>query len=104
MNRHQRGADAQSVPRLERVHEWKALTMAKTTATAKPKSAALRVAKGRGVAQTAKPARQAARRSSAADPQREIEQLLYRQSECLDSKDWQGFTDPFPKHAIYFVP
>ncbi len=78
--------------------------MAKTTATAKPKSAALRVAKGRGVAQTAKPARQAARRSSAADPQREIEQLLYRQSECLDSKDWQGFIDLFAKDGIYWVP
>src|SRR5258708_15356972 len=103
MNRHQRGADAQSVPRLERVHEWKALTMAKTTATAKPKSAALRVAKGRGVAQTAKPARQAARRSSAADPQREIEHILYRQSECLDSKHWQGFVDLVAQDRMYSV-
>jgi 3-phenylpropionate/cinnamic acid dioxygenase small subunit len=40
----------------------------------------------------------------AADPQREIERLLYRQADCLDGKDWQGFIDLFTEDGIYWVP
>jgi len=39
-----------------------------------------------------------------ADPLREIEQLLYRQAECLDARDWQGFIDLFTDDGLYWVP
>ena len=39
-----------------------------------------------------------------ADPIREIEQFLYRQAECLDARDWQGFIELFTDDGIYWVP
>jgi benzoate/toluate 1,2-dioxygenase subunit beta len=39
-----------------------------------------------------------------ADPIREIEQLLYRQAECLDGRDWQGFIELFAADGVYWVP
>ena len=39
-----------------------------------------------------------------ADPVRDIELLLYRQAECLDAKDWQGFIDLFTDDGVYWAP
>lgn len=38
------------------------------------------------------------------DPIREVEQLLYRQAECLDARDWQGFIELFTDDGLYWVP
>ncbi len=38
------------------------------------------------------------------DPQRSVEQFLYRQAECLDTGDWQGFIDLFADDGIYWMP
>ncbi|TWT05813.1 aromatic-ring-hydroxylating dioxygenase subunit beta [Reyranella sp. CPCC 100927] len=38
------------------------------------------------------------------DPQRSIEQFLYRQAECLDTGDWQGFIDLFADDGMYWMP
>jgi benzoate/toluate 1,2-dioxygenase beta subunit len=38
------------------------------------------------------------------DPQREVEQFLYRQAECLDTGDWQGFIDLFTEDGVYWMP
>jgi benzoate/toluate 1,2-dioxygenase beta subunit len=35
---------------------------------------------------------------------RAIELLLFRQSECLDTKDWQGFIDLFTPDGRYWMP
>jgi benzoate/toluate 1,2-dioxygenase beta subunit len=35
---------------------------------------------------------------------REIELLLYRQAECLDEHQWQGFIDLFTPDGIYWMP
>jgi benzoate/toluate 1,2-dioxygenase subunit beta len=35
---------------------------------------------------------------------RQIELLLYRQAECLDARDWQGFIDLFAEGGIYWMP
>jgi benzoate/toluate 1,2-dioxygenase subunit beta len=35
---------------------------------------------------------------------REIELLLYRQAECLDERQWQGFIDLFAPDGIYWMP
>ena len=36
--------------------------------------------------------------------QHEIEQFLYRQSELLDTKKWQGWIDLFAADGIYWMP
>jgi benzoate/toluate 1,2-dioxygenase subunit beta len=46
----------------------------------------------------------AARAANGADLQREVEALLYRQSEALDSKDWKGFIDLFTSDGMYWMP
>ena len=38
------------------------------------------------------------------DPQRSVEQFLYRQAECLDTGDWQGFINLFADDGIYWMP
>ena len=56
---------------------------------------------------TAKPAVRrapAARQGNGADVQREVEALLYRQSEALDSKDWKAFIDLFTADGMYWMP
>ena len=35
---------------------------------------------------------------------REVEQLLYRQSELLDTKQWAGFVDLFTDDGVYWAP
>lgn len=35
---------------------------------------------------------------------RAIELLLYRQAECLDARQWQGFIDLFAPDGIYWMP
>jgi 3-phenylpropionate/cinnamic acid dioxygenase small subunit len=42
--------------------------------------------------------------AGAADVQREIEQLLYRQAELLDAKQWQAWMDLFTDDGIYWMP
>lgn len=39
-----------------------------------------------------------------ADVQHEIEQLLYRQAELLDDKNWQEWIDLFTPEGIYWMP
>jgi 3-phenylpropionate/cinnamic acid dioxygenase small subunit len=48
----------------------------------------------------------AAKRPNGAAPelQREVEQLLYRQAEALDSKQWQAFIDLFTADGMYWMP
>jgi len=54
----------------------------------------------------ARAARGAAPRRAAdgAHLQREVEALLYRQSEALDGKDWKGFIDLFAPGGVYWMP
>jgi len=42
--------------------------------------------------------------AAGADLQREIEQLLYRQAELLDAKQWQAWMDLFSDDGIYWMP
>ena len=78
---------------------------------AKParKAAALRVSKGRvskgragAKAKVAAPKAGPARNGG--DVLREIEQLLYRQAEYLDARDWQSFIDLFTDDGLYWMP
>jgi len=46
----------------------------------------------------------AARKSNGADLQREVEALLYRQSEALDNKEWKAFIDLFAADGMYWMP
>ncbi len=48
----------------------------------------------------------AVRRANGAthDTQREVEELLYRQAEALDSKAWQEFIDLFTDDGMYWMP
>ena len=41
---------------------------------------------------------------SAAAALAEAADLLYRQAEALDAKDWQGFIDLFAPDGVYWVP
>jgi 3-phenylpropionate/cinnamic acid dioxygenase small subunit len=38
------------------------------------------------------------------DLQHEVEQLLYRQSELLDTKQWQAWIDLFTDDGVYWMP
>jgi len=38
------------------------------------------------------------------DLQREVEQLLFLQSELLDTKQWQGWMDLFDERGVYWMP
>jgi len=38
------------------------------------------------------------------DLQREVEALLYRQSEALDNKEWKAFIDLFAADGMYWMP
>jgi benzoate/toluate 1,2-dioxygenase beta subunit len=70
---------------------------------AKKRPAAKKVAVKRAAAK--KPA---AKRPAIAKPpvdtQRAVEQFLYRQSEILDTRQWQSFIDLFSADGIYWVP
>jgi benzoate/toluate 1,2-dioxygenase subunit beta len=64
------------------------------------KAVALKINKARA-ALKAKPA---AKSANGADPLREVEQLLFRQAEYLDSQNWQGFIDLFTQDGVYWAP
>jgi 3-phenylpropionate/cinnamic acid dioxygenase small subunit len=68
--------------------------------------AAKRKAKQRAKRAPTKSAAKAApaRGANGADLQREVEALLYRQSEALDNKDWQGFIELFTADGMYWMP
>jgi 3-phenylpropionate/cinnamic acid dioxygenase small subunit len=42
--------------------------------------------------------------AATSDALREIEQLLFRQSELLDGKRWQGYIDLFADDGVYWMP
>jgi len=42
--------------------------------------------------------------AAGADLQREVEQLLYRQAELLDAKQWQAWMDLFADDGVYWMP
>ena len=46
----------------------------------------------------------AAPKANGADLQREVEALLYRQSEALDNKAWKAFIDLFAPDGMYWMP
>ena len=46
----------------------------------------------------------AARKANGIDLQREVEALLYRQSEALDGKEWKAFIDLFAADGMYWMP
>lgn len=70
--------------------------MAKKKNTKLRKAIAAKITKARSAVK-AKPA-------NGADPLREVEQFLYRQAECLDGKDWNGFIELFTKDGMYWMP
>jgi 3-phenylpropionate/cinnamic acid dioxygenase small subunit len=43
-------------------------------------------------------------RANGTDLQREVEALLYRQSDALDNKEWQAFIDLFTADGMYWMP
>lgn len=43
-------------------------------------------------------------KAGAADTQRAVEQFLYRQSEILDTRQWQSFVDLFTSDGVYWAP
>ena len=68
--------------------------------------AAGKAATRKGVARksAAPKAKAASVRSNGHDMLREVEQLLYRQAECLDGKRWQDFIDLFSADGTYWMP
>src|SRR5438477_2609798 len=46
----------------------------------------------------------APKRANDRDTLRDIEQVLYRQAECLDGKRWQDFIDLFTADGTYWMP
>jgi Small subunit of phenylpropionate dioxygenase len=48
--------------------------------------------------------RAAARGPNGHDTLRDVEQLLYRQAECLDGKRWQEFIELFTEDGTYWMP
>jgi benzoate/toluate 1,2-dioxygenase beta subunit len=48
--------------------------------------------------------RAAARGPNGHDTLRNVEQLLYRQAECLDGKRWQEFIELFTEDGTYWMP
>lgn len=50
------------------------------------------------------PEKKSAKPAAAIDTQRAVEQFLYRQSEILDTRQWQSFIDLFTTDGVYWVP
>jgi 3-phenylpropionate/cinnamic acid dioxygenase small subunit len=48
--------------------------------------------------------RAGAKPAAAVDTQRAVEQFLYKQSELLDTRQWQSFIDLFTADGVYWVP
>jgi 3-phenylpropionate/cinnamic acid dioxygenase small subunit len=68
-----------------------------------PDHAARAAPSPRSVPEVARPAPSASAGASI-DALREIEQLLYRQSELLDAKAWQDYIDLFTDDGVYWMP
>ena len=69
------------------------------------------IAKGKKTAKKALPSRKTAPAiktpgsgATGSDVQHEVEQVLYRQAELLDSKRWQDYIDLFSDDGIYWMP
>ena len=84
-----------------------------TKKVAAKKPVAKKVAAKKAVAKKAAPkkaavkkpaAKRAAKPAGAVDTQRAVEQFLYRQSEILDTRQWQSFIDLFTDDGVYWVP
>ncbi len=59
------------------------------------------------MAKKTKPARKSVARKrgpNGHDTLRDVEQLLYRQAECLDGKRWQDFIELFTADGTYWMP
>src|SRR5262245_7782653 len=74
-----------------------------------PDHAARAAPSPRSVPEVARPAPSSSASSGASigasvDALREIEQLLYRQSELLDAKAWQDYIDLFTDDGVYWMP
>jgi len=71
----------------------------------KTKPKAKGVARKSMAARTKAPASQPKpREPNGHDMLRDVEQLLYRQAECLDGKHWQDFIDLFTEDGTYWMP
>ena len=69
------------------------------------KKATKRRAPAKRAARSAPAARStAAPKANGVDLQREVETLLYRQSEALDNKEWKAFIDLFAADGMYWMP
>ena len=70
------------------------------------KSVARKSAAGKSTAATTSAAAKGAKPSgpNGRDTLREVEQLLYRQAECLDGKRWQEFIELFTEDGTYWMP
>ena len=66
----------------------------------KTKSLSARDARGPRTKKT----KAAAKSANGHDTLREVEQLLYRQAECLDGKRWQEFIELFTEDGTYWMP
>ncbi|MDB5803847.1 MAG: putative aromatic-ring-hydroxylating dioxygenase, beta subunit [Betaproteobacteria bacterium] len=49
-------------------------------------------------------AKRVVRPTAVIDTQRAVEQFLYRQSEILDTRQWQSFIDLFSADGVYWMP
>ncbi|HEY4371713.1 MAG TPA: aromatic-ring-hydroxylating dioxygenase subunit beta [Burkholderiales bacterium] len=49
-------------------------------------------------------AKKPAAKAGAVDTRRAVEQFLYRQSEILDTRQWQSFIDLFTADGVYWAP
>lgn len=80
--------------------------MAQGKTNAKTNARSARAKRSSAVKTVVKLAKRAAPapRATGGDPLRDVEQLLYRQAECLDGRNWQGFIDLFTDDGIYWVP
>src|SRR5216684_712267 len=103
-HRHLRAADAQPVQGLDPVHERGELMAKKTKPNAK--SAARKSAARKSTAAATRTAAKGTKPSgpNGRDTLREVEQLLYRQAECLDGKRWQEFIELFTEDGTYWMP
>jgi len=70
----------------------------------KRKEALLKLIRGKTIKSRPVKAKAPAASASGSDPLRAVEQFLYRQAECLDGKDWDGFIGLFAKDGMYWMP
>jgi len=73
----------------------------KAAPTKAPKKAGARRAT---TARVKRSAGKAKRNGAGPDTQHAVEQFLYRQAECLDSRRWQDYIDLFAADGVYWMP